>query len=125
MFFTRYGIDEWEAERKKRMLLQIIQNFEKSSFDYVTRFEEQCFAVNESTDDHTALGAFIEGIEDGELRIQMETRTYGTFEELQMNLKKWEDVVRRKEGQQEMASGQGNRPVKRLRVAAIEGEENF
>uniref|UniRef100_A0A0G4GFV4 Retrotransposon gag domain-containing protein n=1 Tax=Chromera velia CCMP2878 TaxID=1169474 RepID=A0A0G4GFV4_9ALVE len=109
------------------MLLQITQNFGESSSDYVTHFEEQCSAVNQSTDDPTALEAFIEGIEDGKLRIQMETRTksYSIFEELQVNLRKWEDMVRRKEGRQEMASGRGNRPVKRLRVAAIEREENL
>uniref|UniRef100_A0A0G4GXB0 Retrotransposon gag domain-containing protein n=1 Tax=Chromera velia CCMP2878 TaxID=1169474 RepID=A0A0G4GXB0_9ALVE len=78
MFLTRYGIDEWEAECKKRMLLQITQNFRKSSPDYVIRFEEQCSAANQSTDDLTALGAFIEGIEDGKLRIQIETHTYST-----------------------------------------------
>uniref|UniRef100_A0A0G4FK93 Retrotransposon gag domain-containing protein n=1 Tax=Chromera velia CCMP2878 TaxID=1169474 RepID=A0A0G4FK93_9ALVE len=81
------------------MLLQITQNFGESSSDYVTRFEEQCSTTNQSTvtDDPTTLGAFIEGIEDGELRIQMETCTYSTFEKLQVNLRKWEDVVRRKE----------------------------
>uniref|UniRef100_A0A0G4HAC3 Retrotransposon gag domain-containing protein n=1 Tax=Chromera velia CCMP2878 TaxID=1169474 RepID=A0A0G4HAC3_9ALVE len=108
------------------MLLQIIQNFGESFSDYVTHFEEQCSATNQSTDDPTALGAFIEGIKDDvELRIQMETHMYSTFEELQVNLRKWDDVVRKKEGRQEMASGQGNRPVKRLRVAVIEGEENL
>uniref|UniRef100_A0A0G4FD39 Retrotransposon gag domain-containing protein n=1 Tax=Chromera velia CCMP2878 TaxID=1169474 RepID=A0A0G4FD39_9ALVE len=99
------------------------QNFGKASSEYVTRFEEQCSAANQSTDDPTALAAFIEGIEDDQIHIQMESRTYETFEELQVNLRKSEDVVKKRKNREALAIGEGDRPVKRLSIAAIEGEE--
>uniref|UniRef100_A0A0G4FVG3 Retrotransposon gag domain-containing protein n=1 Tax=Chromera velia CCMP2878 TaxID=1169474 RepID=A0A0G4FVG3_9ALVE len=123
MFLARYGIDEREAERKKRTLLQMTQNFGETSSEYITHFEEQCSAANQSTDDPTALATFIEGIEDDQICIQMESHTYETFEELQVNLRKWEDMVKKWKNRKALAIRKGDRPVKRLRIAVIEGGE--
>uniref|UniRef100_A0A0G4FZY8 Retrotransposon gag domain-containing protein n=1 Tax=Chromera velia CCMP2878 TaxID=1169474 RepID=A0A0G4FZY8_9ALVE len=110
----KYGIDAKEKDRRRRSLLHITQKSDETLSEYVNRFEELCESANQPTDDADALAAFTDGLEDDRIRIQMERDRYTSFEELQADLRKWENIVRRPELAEE------DRPATRRRINGLE-----